>query len=124
MRDLTGPGPNDRILQRTPYTFDASVWELFLAFVSGSALVIARPDEHANPAYLIELINSENISIAQFVPSILTILLESPGVETCSSLRILFSGGEALSLDLQRLDFSRFLQSLRTHGMHHRCHVL
>ncbi|SKA48469.1 Non-ribosomal peptide synthetase component F, partial [Chitinophaga eiseniae] len=64
-------GPSDIFLQKTPYTFDVSVWELLLPFISGSCLVIARPEGHKDPQYLQQLIAQEGVSIIHFVPSML-----------------------------------------------------
>jgi amino acid adenylation domain-containing protein len=107
MRDAFRPGPGDNILQRTPYSFDASVWEFFLPLVSGATLTIARPGGHIRAAYLVDLIARERVTIIQFVPSILRLFLEADSVEKCSCLRAVFCGGEVLAPDLQSLFFGR-----------------
>ncbi|XLV72127.1 AMP-binding protein [Ralstonia syzygii subsp. celebesensis] len=66
-----GVGPVDRILQKTPFTFDVSVWELFLPLLSGACLVMARPEGHKDPQYLVACIKAEQITICHFVPSML-----------------------------------------------------
>ncbi len=106
MWNVFKPQPSDRVLQRTPYTFDASVWEFFLPIISGATLVVARPDGHVEPAYLVDLIAREKVTIIQFVPSILRVFLDAGYVEKCTSLRLVFCGGEALTSDLQSLFFS------------------
>lgn len=86
----------DRILQKTPYTFDVSVWEFFLPLLSGATLVSARPEGHHDPRYLSDLIRREAITIVHFVPAMLTPFLDEPGVGGCGSLRHVFCSGEAL----------------------------
>jgi amino acid adenylation domain-containing protein len=86
----------DRVLQKTPASFDVSVWELFWPLVTGAALVVARPGGHQDPAYLVETIRSERITTVHFVPSMLQVFLEAPGVEACASLRRVIASGEAL----------------------------
>ncbi|MEU5263750.1 amino acid adenylation domain-containing protein [Amycolatopsis sp. NPDC021455] len=88
-------GPGDRVLQKTPSGFDVSVWELFWPLLTGAALVVARPDGHRDPAYLRELIRTEEVTMAHFVPAMLEAFLAEPG--DVSSLRQVFCGGEALT---------------------------
>ena len=92
---------DDSIIQKTPFSFDMSVCEFFAPLTAGAQLVLARPGGHQDSAYLIKLITEENITIFQTVPSLLRILLEEEGIDRCTSLRIVFCGGEALSSDLQ-----------------------
>ena len=99
--------PGDRVLQKTPYSFDISVWEFFWPLLSGALLVVSEPGGHRDPHYLIRLIRDEQISIAHFVPSMLRIFLEAPGVEQCVSLRKIFASGEALTYDIQQRFFER-----------------
>ena len=87
----------DTLLQKTPFSFDASVWELFAAFLVGGKLVIARPGGHQDSAYLVKTILEEEVTTLQVVPSLLRVLLEEPALEECMSLRRVFCGGEALS---------------------------
>lgn len=89
----------DRILQKTPYVFDVSVWELFWANWKGAAVVFATPLGHKDPDYLLQLIINENITIIHFVPSMLDIFLErvrqnSPALP----LQHIICSGEPLSL--------------------------
>ena len=58
----------DKILQKTPYTFDVSVWELLWANWYGAAIVLAKPEGHKDVNYLTELINKESITTIHFVP--------------------------------------------------------
>ncbi|MGW3867674.1 non-ribosomal peptide synthetase, partial [Streptomyces sp. NPDC005047] len=88
---------SDRVLHKTPFGFDASVWELWWPLMSGAALVIAAPAAHRDPAYLVELIRRKEVTAAHFVPSQLSLLVAESAAVDCTSLRMLFSGGEALT---------------------------
>lgn len=67
----------DVVLQKTPYTFDVSVWELFAPLMFGARLVIARPGGHLDPLYLADVLRQENVTMVHFVPSMLRIFLDS-----------------------------------------------
>ncbi|PIE25756.1 MAG: non-ribosomal peptide synthetase [Micrococcales bacterium] len=92
-------GSEDRVLQKTPYTFDVSILDLFWPLVAGSRLVMARPGGHGDPAYLQEVCARERISVLHFVPSMLDALLEF-GFDAPACLRLVFCMGEALSVRL------------------------
>lgn len=96
MRDDLDIRKEDVILQKTPYTFDVSVWELLMPLVTGSRLVFARPEGHKDPQYLQELIYTEQVTIIHFVPSMLGIFLEELDSRKCESLRHVVCSGEAL----------------------------
>jgi amino acid adenylation domain-containing protein len=104
--------PDDRVLQKTPFTFDASIWEIFLPLFTGAEMVLARPGGHRDSAYLVSEIAARGITVLQLVPSHLRVFLDQPDVERCRSLRRVFCGGEALSLDLQRRFFSHLSADL------------
>ncbi|MFC4126656.1 non-ribosomal peptide synthase/polyketide synthase [Nocardia rhizosphaerae] len=92
------------VLQKTPITFDVSVWELFWPLQIGATLVIARPDGHRDPAYLAEVVTRAGVGVAHFVPSMLAAFLAEPRAAGCVSLRQVFASGEALpAADAQRL---------------------
>jgi amino acid adenylation domain-containing protein/non-ribosomal peptide synthase protein (TIGR01720 family) len=91
----------DRVLQKTPFSFDVSVWEFFWPLLAGAALVIARPEGHKDPAYLAELIQHEKITTIHFVPSMLHAFLQEPASAHCTGLRRVICSGEALSAELQ-----------------------
>jgi len=93
--------PNDRVLQKTPFSFDVSVWEFFWPLITGAGLVMARPGGHQESNYLIGLINQAQITVLHFVPSMLQAFLAEPEVESCSSLRQVVCSGEALSYEAQ-----------------------
>ncbi|MDD1013905.1 non-ribosomal peptide synthetase [Pseudomonas rubra] len=94
------PRPGDALLQRAPFTFDGSVWELFWPLTAGLRLVLARPDGHRDPAYLVQLIQARQVTLIKFVPALLHQFLEEPGVEYCTSLTDIFCGGGELTLAL------------------------
>jgi amino acid adenylation domain-containing protein len=107
MQQAYGLTSIDRVLQKTPFSFDVSVWEFLWPLLTGARLVLARPGGHQEPAYLIELIKQEAITTLHFVPSMLQIFLDHEGVESCGSLKRVFCSGEALSFELQQRFFSR-----------------
>ncbi|WP_313918058.1 non-ribosomal peptide synthetase [Tahibacter sp.] len=91
-----GLGAGDRVLQKTPYTFDFSVWELLWPLMTGARLVLARPGGHRDAEYLYGLIRSEGITLTHFVPSMLAAFLTQAPTLDCPSLRHVTCGGEAL----------------------------
>lgn len=97
----------DRILHKTPYTFDASVWELFAPLVAGGTLVLARPGDERDPRRLAETMVAERITGIQLVPSLLQHLLSEPALADADALRQVFVGGEALSPALRDAFFQR-----------------
>ncbi|MBV7697295.1 non-ribosomal peptide synthetase [Streptomyces sp. TRM70350] len=102
MQGAYGLGADDRVLQKTPSSFDVSVWEFFWALVEGATVVLARPDGHRDPAYLAELIRAERITTMHFVPSMLAAFLQVAEAGTgtpewAASLRRVFCSGEALT---------------------------
>ena len=100
-------GESDRELQHTPLTFDVSVWEFFAPLLSGARLILARPDGQRDSAYLVEVIAQQRVTSIQVVPSLLRMLVEEPRLSACTSLRRVFCGGEALSLELAQRLFAR-----------------
>ncbi len=101
MRDAFPLTPSDSVLQKTPVSFDASVWEFYAPLISGARLVMARPGGHIDTAYLRRAINEHQITTLQLVPSILQVLLQPPGLQSCTSLRRVFCGGEVLTHKLR-----------------------
>ena len=87
--------PEDRVLLSTTASFDVSVPELFAPLRVGAAVVVARPDGRKDPAYLAELIRRENVTGADFVPSLLEVFLAEDAAEQCTSLRWIEVAGEA-----------------------------
>ncbi len=101
MRDAFPLRPDDVVLQKTPLSFDASVWEVLAPLLSGATLVLAKPNGHKDPAYLCDVIRDHQVTTLQLVPSMLRLFLEQPAARACKSLRNVFSGGEALTTDLR-----------------------
>ncbi|AOW91887.1 hypothetical protein BFN03_02045 [Rhodococcus sp. WMMA185] len=91
---------SDVVVSKIPVTFDASLLELFLPLTVGARLVIARPDGHRDPEYLLALIADAGATVAAFVPSMLATLLADPTVRIPASLRLVYVGGEELPVDL------------------------
>ena len=103
MQEAMALGPDDAVLQKTPFSFDVSVWEFFWPLIAGVRLVLARPGGHRDPAYLAEVIRRERITTLHFVPSMLAAFLQAEGLEdACASLRRVVCSGEALPADLAR----------------------
>ncbi|MFF8805416.1 amino acid adenylation domain-containing protein [Streptomyces omiyaensis] len=100
MQGAYGLTPADRVLQKTPTTFDVSVWELFWPLAQGVPLVVARPDGHKDPEYLAELIREQHVSLLHFVPSMLAAFVAAVEVAQCPSLRLVVCSGEALPTEL------------------------
>ncbi|MEH1785599.1 MAG: amino acid adenylation domain-containing protein [Nostoc sp.] len=92
----------DKVLQKTPFGFDASVWEFYAPLLAGGQLLIAEPGGHTDSAYLLRLIAQQQVTTIQLVPSLLQMLLEQGGIETCHSLKHVFCGGEVLPVTLQK----------------------
>src|ERR1051326_1370237 len=96
--------PADSVIQLTSFGFDISIWELFGPWLAGARVVLADPVRQFDSSYLINLLFQQQITVAHFVPSLLQLLLEAPGLEACTSLRWVFCGGEAVPVNLpQRL---------------------
>jgi amino acid adenylation domain-containing protein len=91
---------DDRVLQKTPFGFDVSVWEFFWPLLAGATLVVARPDGHRDPDYLAELIREEGVTTVHFVPSMLQAFLSTPTAAKCTGLRRVICSGEALPVPL------------------------
>nr|WP_281404395.1 non-ribosomal peptide synthase/polyketide synthase [Pyxidicoccus fallax] len=114
MQQAHGLSAQDVVLQKTPYSFDVSVWEFFWPLMTGARLVLARPGGHQEPDYLVRLIAEQHVTTLHFVPSMLQVFLEEPELERCASLRRVVCSGEALSAELAQ----RCLQRLPGVGLH------
>ncbi len=101
MQEAYGLTAHDCVLQKTPYTFDVSVWELFWPLEVGARLALAEPGGHKDPAYLVEAINRHGVTTLHFVPSMLQLFVEEPTMRTCRSIDRVICSGEALPRDLQ-----------------------
>jgi nonribosomal peptide synthetase DhbF len=106
MQSAYGLRWDDRVLQKTPASFDVSVWEFFWPLIQGAGLVIARPGGHRDPVYLCDLIRTQKVTTAHFVPSMLPAFLDEAVASECRNLKRVFCSGEALSAELQERFFS------------------
>ncbi|MGZ4112619.1 MAG: non-ribosomal peptide synthetase, partial [Tumebacillaceae bacterium] len=96
-----GMNADDRLLQKSPFSFDSSVWELHAPLISGGQLVMAVPGGHQDMRYLVEAVQKHQITIIKFVPALLHLFAEEPDLSNCTSLRTVVTGGEVLSIELQ-----------------------
>ncbi|MGE0472115.1 MAG: amino acid adenylation domain-containing protein [Nitrospirales bacterium] len=118
MQDAYNLQSDDRVLQKTPFSFDVSVWELFWPLLTGARLVMANPEGHRDSRYLRNLILQEGITTLHFVPSMLQSFLQEPSLEACGTiLRRVISSGEALSGNLQARFFDR-LPTVELHNLY------
>ena len=104
-------GGEDRVLQKTPFSFDVSVWEFFWPLLTGARLVVARPGGHRDVDYLSALIDQAAITTLHFVPSMLQSFLEGLETGPCSTLRRLFCSGEELPIALHDRCLQRWPQA-------------
>ncbi|TDO99501.1 non-ribosomal peptide synthetase [Marinomonas balearica] len=112
MQSMYPMDATDTVLQKTPCSFDVSVWEFFWSAMVGAKLMMAPPESHRDPQWLRQLINDFQITTVHFVPSMLAAFVSDcmglPPVEQsskdsealCASLRQVFCSGEALSTSL------------------------
>ncbi|MET0335926.1 MAG: amino acid adenylation domain-containing protein, partial [Rhizobacter sp.] len=117
MQSMYGLIGEDRVLQKTPYTFDVSVWEFFWPLLAGATLVFAAPQGHKDANYLAALVRREGITVCHFVPSMLRFFLGAADAGRCTSLRDVFVSGEALPLELLQR-FRQTLQATRLHNLY------
>ncbi|QQZ39834.1 amino acid adenylation domain-containing protein [Pseudomonas sp. SK3(2021)] len=102
MQDQYGLSAEDAVLQKTPFSFDVSVWEFFWPLMTGARLVMARPEGHKDPAYLCEVIQAERITTLHFVPSMLDVFLAHGDISRSAGLVRVLCSGEALPGSLVR----------------------
>jgi acyl-coenzyme A synthetase/AMP-(fatty) acid ligase/acyl carrier protein len=114
MQRAYGLDASDRVLQKTPYGFDVSVWELFWPLLAGACLVVADPGRHGDAAYLARTVARDRITTLHFVPSMLQVYLEHPGAAEPPGPRRVIASGEALPPSLAR----RFAERLPGSGLH------
>ncbi|KQW93463.1 hypothetical protein ASC94_12560 [Massilia sp. Root418] len=97
-------GADDTVLQKTPFSFDVSVWEFFWPLMYGARLAVAQPGDHRDPARLAELVRTAGVTTLHFVPSMLQAFvayLEQAGAGACHSIRRVVCSGEALPAEVQ-----------------------
>jgi amino acid adenylation domain-containing protein len=100
MREAFALNEADVFLQKTPIGFDASVWEFYMPLMVGAKLVMARPGGHQDSGYLVRTIMEHGVTVIQVVPTLLRMLVNQSGFESCKDLRLVFCGGEALTKEL------------------------
>ncbi|HEU4595234.1 MAG TPA: amino acid adenylation domain-containing protein, partial [Pyrinomonadaceae bacterium] len=101
MQDAYHLTPDDVVMQKTPFSFDVSVWEFFWPLLTGARLVLAEPGGHQDPSYLARLIEQQGVTTMHFVPSMLQAFLPEADPVRCASLSRVICSGEALSRELQ-----------------------
>jgi amino acid adenylation domain-containing protein len=95
-----GLTPDDRVLQKTPLTFDAAGWEVFAPLACGAPVVFGRPDAGRDSGELVASIREQRITVLQVVPTMLRLLAAEPDLAACKSLRLICSAGEPLHAEL------------------------
>nr|WP_158704691.1 non-ribosomal peptide synthetase [Pseudomonas mendocina] len=108
---------SDSVLQKTPFSFDVSVWEFFWPLLVGARLVIAEPGSHRDPDLLIESIRRHGVTTLHFVPSMLQAFIANGAVQRCTSIRQILCSGEALPAELAR-DTLRKLPDIELYNLY------
>ncbi|MDF4005205.1 amino acid adenylation domain-containing protein [Luteibacter sp. PPL552] len=106
MQEAYPLGADDRVLQKTPFSFDVSVWEFFWPLLEGATLVVARPGGHQDVSYLADLIDAQAITTLHFVPPMLDVFLNEVEPGCGRSLRQVMCSGQALPMELQQRFFA------------------
>ncbi|WP_025109116.1 non-ribosomal peptide synthase/polyketide synthase [Pseudomonas sp. H1h] len=114
---LSPPTEHGALLQKAPFSFDSSVWEIFWPLCSGMRLVLARPDGNRDSAYVVQTIRQQQVTVVKFVPALLQQFIEQEGVEQCTSLTDVLNGGGELSAALARQVRAR-LPWVRLHNVY------
>jgi amino acid adenylation domain-containing protein/non-ribosomal peptide synthase protein (TIGR01720 family) len=107
MQSTFSYGPSSVVIQKTPVSFDASVWEFFAPLLAGGRLVIGPPGAHRDTEALARIIISEGVDTLQVVPTLLRALVAERRLTGCGTLRRVFCGGEALSSEVCKAFFSQ-----------------
>jgi len=114
---ISPPTEHGALLQKAPFSFDSSVWEIFWPLCSGMRLVLARPDGNRDSAYVVQTIREQQVTVVKFVPALLQQFIEQDGVEQCTSLTDVLNGGGELSAALARQVRNR-LPWVRLHNVY------
>jgi acyl-coenzyme A synthetase/AMP-(fatty) acid ligase/acyl carrier protein len=99
LQETHGLGETDSFLLKTSLNFDPSVWEIFWTLSAGATIHVVRPGGEMDVAYLARYIAEQGVTTSFFVPPMLRVFVDEPGAAACTSLRRVFSGGEALPLE-------------------------
>ncbi|WP_347907944.1 non-ribosomal peptide synthetase [Pseudomonas grandcourensis] len=116
MQDTYRLNETDVLMQKAPISFDVSVWECFWPLITGARLLIAGPGEHRDPHRIAQLVQAYGVTTLHFVPPLLSLFIDEPLSAECTSLRRVFSGGEALPAELR----NRVLAQLPAVQLHNR----
>ena len=108
MQDAYRLAPGNRVLHKTPLSFDVSAWEVFWPLLNGATTVLCAPGAHGDSAYLVDTIIRQHVDTLHFVPAMLDAFLDAPGVANCKCLKRVICSGEALSPALQQRFFETF----------------
>ncbi|OON79640.1 non-ribosomal peptide synthetase [Streptomyces tsukubensis] len=117
MQDTYRLTADDRVLQKTPSSFDVSVWEFFWPLREGAALVVAEPGAHKDPDQLAEVIREQSVTTCHFVPSMLQVFLSAADTAACQGLRRVFCSGEALPRETANA-FAKALPGTALHNLY------
>ena len=96
MQAAFGLRSGDRVMQKTPLTFDVSVWEMFWPLRAGGCVVLASAGEERDPGRLRERLARDQVSAVHFVPSLLGAFLGRPGLAGLAALDLVVCSGEPL----------------------------
>ena len=96
----------DCVLQKTPFSFDVSVWEFFWPLMVGARLAVAPPQAHGDPQWLQQVMADEDVTTLHFVPSMLKAFVDATGLQHLPQLKRLICSGEALDMELQKAVFA------------------
>lgn len=105
MQDRYPLSADDVVAQKTPCSFDVSVWEFWWPFIAGAQLVMAEPEAHRDPQAMQQFFAHYGVTTTHFVPSMLAAFvasLDADSVAACRTLRRVFCSGEALPTELCR----------------------
>ncbi len=117
MHEEYGLEPEDRVLQKTPFTFDVSVWEFLWPFSVGSTLAVAIPGGHMSIRYLQRVIRETGVTHLHFVPSMLRLFLLAPSLRELP-IKKLFCSGEALGFDLVQSFYEKASDFAEVHNLY------
>ncbi len=117
MQDTFALTPGDRVLHKTPFGFDVSVWELFWPLMTGATMVLAQPGGQQDAEYLAQVMERHAVTVAHFVPSMLALFLDEPGISRLTTLRRIMCSGEQLPHTLAAA-FSALLPEVELHNLY------
>jgi amino acid adenylation domain-containing protein len=117
MQDAYSLTADDTVLQKTPFSFDVSVWEFFWPLGWGAKLAVAAPGAHLDPRRLAQIIHKQRVTTAHFVPSMLRSFLEHQVAERCGSLTRVICSGEALPLPVMK-EFHEIFDKAELHNLY------